>query len=351
VSFARNREAVYGTLTQFSQGYETELFASFDGFFKEGSRHIMLSGYEVVEINEKYVKLNKPAPAPFDSDTISLEAGVISTGSKYSIPMRPTSSSLKESQEGLQRLQKEVAKAEHIMIVGGGAVGLEFAGEVLDEHPGKKITLVEMQGKLLPPYREALGKSLERQLKDMGVDLRMKTGLDLKKEHFENSQKLVPEKMTIKLDDGSEVKTDFLFIASGGAPNTDIVPEDALDDGKPKRIDVDDKTLRLKHASLGKTWFALGDVNNLKVQKTHVNTVADAPVVAAQVVGLLNGKGSNKTHREPYDVMMIPIGASKGASQIIYPVVGEWVTSIFKGKGLFTSQFMKSYPGGKASAV
>jgi pyruvate/2-oxoglutarate dehydrogenase complex dihydrolipoamide dehydrogenase (E3) component len=311
----------------------------------------MLAGYEVVEIGEKHVKLDRKAPAPFNSDTISLEAGVISTGSKYSIPMRPMSSKLKEAQEGLQKMQKEVAKAEHILIVGGGPVGLEFAGEVKHIHPTKNVTLVEMQERLLPPYRAPLGKSLEKQLKELGVDVRMNTGLDLKKEHFDSAQKLVDEKMKIKLSDDSVVETDFLFIASGGSPNTDCIPDDALDNGKPRRVDVDVKTLRLKHATLGKTWFALGDVNNLPVQKTHVNTVADAPVVAAQVTGLLNGKGSSKTHREPYDVMMIPIGPTKGASQIIYPVVEQWVTSLVKGKGLFISTWLKAYPGGLANAV
>lgn len=332
-------------------GFEKQVFATFDGFFPEDSRHILLAGYNVVKINKKSVKLDRAAPAPFDSDTISLEAGIISTGSKYSVPMQPASSKLLEAQEALQDMQKQVAKAEHILIIGGGPVSLEFAGEVKDEHPEKKVTIVEMQDTLLPGYRDELGKELEKQLKSIGVDVKMKTGLDLQKEHFDNAQKLVSEKMKIKLDDGEVVETDFLFIASGGKPNTDCVPQTALDDSKSPRIDVDGQTLRLKHKTLGQTWFALGDVNNLPVPKTHFNTVIDAPVVAAQLVGLLNGQGSKEIHKEPYDVVMVPIGSKKGASQMVYPIAGEWITSLLKGKNLFMPQWLKAYRGGIADAL
>lgn len=146
-----------------------------------------MAGYHVKQVKENSIILDKPAPAPFDSEEIEIEAGIIASGTKYPIPMRPMSTDLEESLQGLRNMQQEVGRAEHILIVGAGPVGVEFAGEVLSNHPSKKITIVDLQKELFPNMRAVLGKMILQQLKDLKVDIRLGTGLELTKEHFENA--------------------------------------------------------------------------------------------------------------------------------------------------------------------
>ncbi|UZJ55452.1 hypothetical protein CBS101457_004772 [Exobasidium rhododendri] len=332
-------------------GYEDQVFASFDDFFgKEESRHVVLSGYKVIELTEDSVKLDRAAPAPFEGDTIPVEVGILSVGTDYAIPMRPMSTKLAEAKEGLRTMQKEIAEAKHILVVGGGAVGVEFAGEVVYNHPDKKVTIVDMSDGLVQGYRAALGQSLLNQLEKKKVEVLLNTGLELTKEHFEQSQRLQAEPLKINLSNGTVIETDFLFIATGGKPNTGLVPQDALDDGKPRRFDVNSGTLRMSHPTFAKKWFAMGDASNAPGAKTHVSATNQTPIVAAQVTSLItNSSVSTKVYKTPSSVIAVPIGENGGASQIFYPVFGEWFTTLIKSKSLFLDVFLKAYPAGTAA--
>lgn len=291
-------------------GFEDQVFASFEGFFGKTSRHIVLAGYSVTELNENIVKLDKTAPAPFNSDTISVEVGVIAAGSTYAIPMRPLSIKLIEAKQGLKNMQKEVSAAKHILIIGGGPVGVEFAGEVKAQHPNKKITLISSGNGLIEGFKPSLGKSLVNQLKDKNVNVRLNTSIELTSEHIEKSQRLQQDQpLQVRLSDGSEIKTDFLFIATGGKPNTSLVPQAALDNGKPSRIDVNPGTLRLNYPPLANKWFALGDATNAPGPKTFVNVTSQAPIIAAQVKSLItSGSASTQAYKGPTNVMVVVSG-------------------------------------------
>jgi NADH dehydrogenase FAD-containing subunit len=56
---------------------------------------------------------------------------VVATGSTYAFPARPPdgAASIKEVEEALRSFQADVKAATSILVVGGGAVGVEFAGE------------------------------------------------------------------------------------------------------------------------------------------------------------------------------------------------------------------------------
>jgi NADH dehydrogenase FAD-containing subunit len=51
---------------------------------------------------------------------------------------------------GLQSLNERVKGAKRVLIVGGGSLGVELAGEILTDHPTVKVTLVQSQDTLLP---------------------------------------------------------------------------------------------------------------------------------------------------------------------------------------------------------
>ncbi|RLJ70558.1 dihydrolipoamide dehydrogenase [Hydrogenivirga caldilitoris] len=101
---------------------------------------------------------------------------------------------------------------KRLLIVGGGAVGVEFA--FIFNRYGSKVTLVELQRRLLPSddIPEDSGRYLGRKLKQLGVEVKTKTTL----ESWEKTNSGV----RAKLSDGSELEADFILLAVGRSPNT-----------------------------------------------------------------------------------------------------------------------------------
>ncbi len=101
---------------------------------------------------------------------------------------------------------------DRVLIVGGGAVGVEFA--YIFRKYGSEVVLVELQRRILPvdDIPEDSGRYLGRKLKQLGVDIRTKTTV----ESWEKTAKGV----RVKLSDGSEVEADFILLAVGRRPTT-----------------------------------------------------------------------------------------------------------------------------------
>lgn len=102
---------------------------------------------------------------------------------------------------------------KRIVIVGGGAVGVEFA--YIFRKYGAETTLVELKNRLLPfpGIPEDSARYLGRKLRRIGVDVR--TGTVVK-----NWEK-TGDGIVVKLSDGSEIGADLVLLAVGRKPNTE----------------------------------------------------------------------------------------------------------------------------------
>ncbi len=100
-----------------------------------------------------------------------------------------------------------------ILILGGGAVGVEFA--YIFRMYGSEVVLVELKDRLLPTpdIPEESSRYLARKLKKIGVDIRLKT--TLKGWEVSGSQ------VKAFLSDDSEVQADLILLGVGRKPNTE----------------------------------------------------------------------------------------------------------------------------------
>ena len=100
-----------------------------------------------------------------------------------------------------------------VIIVGGGAVGVEFA--YIFRMYGSDVVLLELKERLLPTpdIPEESSRYLARKLKRIGVDVRLKSTL----------QRWVSHEGGVKayLSDGSYVEADFILLGVGRKPNTE----------------------------------------------------------------------------------------------------------------------------------
>lgn len=133
-----------------------------------------------------------------------------------------------------------------IIIIGAGAIGVEFATFYRDM--GAEVSIVEMMSRVVPNEDEEISKVLERALKKKGIKL-----------YLGNTVREVTEEGVI-LEDGTSLKGEKILVAVGRRPNTDGLGLDNIGIKTNNRgyIEVD-KYLRTNIQNI----YAIGDVTGI----------------------------------------------------------------------------------------
>lgn len=62
--------------------------------------------------------------------------------------------------------------AKRVVIIGGGAVGVEIAGEVATDYPDKEVTIIHARDSLVEPATsDRFRASVQKQLEELNVKL------------------------------------------------------------------------------------------------------------------------------------------------------------------------------------
>lgn len=165
---------------------------------------------------------------------------------------------------------------DHLTILGGGVIGVEFA--TIFNALGAKVTLIEKNSRLLGPVDQEVSACLEEELRRRGIQVLCNTFLD---EITHNRQSLVCHVS----EDGiwSQFLADCVVTAVGRAPETEgLFADDAevtLEDGRIQ-IDTEFKTTQ-------PCVYAIGDVVS-KTQLAHVAS-AQGTYVVEKIAGQTHG--------------------------------------------------------------
>lgn len=140
-------------------------------------------------------------------------------------------------------LREQLREGAHIIIIGGGFIGLEVAASARKR--GASVTVIEGLGRVLSRgVPEEIAKTVTDRHLAAGVDIRCGAGLD----GFED----LGIGIAVKLKDGSSLDGDLVLVGIGAVPVTDLAEQAGLriDNG----IAVDDQ-LRTSDPDI----FAAGD--------------------------------------------------------------------------------------------
>ena len=187
------------------------------------------------------------------------------------------------------------AVPRHLLILGGGPVGVEMAQAV--RRLGGEVTLIEGSGHVLAREPAPLGEALGEVLRRDGIEL--VHGLRAAAARRDG------EEYVLALDDGRELRGDRLLVATGRRPRVDgigLETTGATFDDHGVRVD--------SHLRAGERLWAVGDVTGVRLL-THVGKY-QARVVAANILG-----EPREAHYEavPNVVYTDPQAASVGATE------------------------------------
>lgn len=115
-----------------------------------------------------------------------------------------------------------------MLIVGGGALGIEFASDIAAVHPHKKrVTLLHSRLQLLPRFEPALGDEALTALQDLGVQVVLGERLDLASLHphqCDGADENGTEKaFHVRTLSGREIDAEIVLLCTGQTPNTALM--------------------------------------------------------------------------------------------------------------------------------
>ena len=226
-------------------------------------------------------------------------------------------------QQEFNEESRRLRDAKSVLIIGGGPIGVELAGEINSAYPDKQITLVQATDGLLPALPKGAGKKAARVLTKRGVEVVLETYLDERNGHYISS-------------DGRDFTADLVYMAVG--IRTNAIPVDGPASVNDKNQLVVDEKLRVRERN---NVFAVGDVNDVPEIKLGATGATQAGVAVANIVVLRSGDAGNlKTYTPAKPIGFVTFGTRGGIAQLPFGRLDFMVA--MKQKDMFVSRYLGS---------
>ncbi|MBR9703595.1 FAD-dependent oxidoreductase, partial [Candidatus Woesearchaeota archaeon] len=195
----------------------------------------------------------------------------------------------------LRNSHTEVEKALRILIIGGGTVGVELAGELVTKYPKKDIVIVHSRDSLMQRSCEPVKRHAEKWLRKLGVEIHL------------NERVLETHRKTFQTDKGKHIRADLAFLCTGIIPNTEFLKK-SFPDAVDKKCLLVDEYLRLQGSH---HIFVGGDITNIPEEKLAQNAEKHAELIVDNICREHMGKTlcAYKTKQRP---MIISLGKWHG---------------------------------------
>lgn len=233
----------------------------------------ILKEYPNIEYIEGKAKFKSEKEIEVDGKNFRAKYFIIATGSKPSIPKIEgledvgylTSDSIWE----ISKLPKNIA------VIGGGAIGLEIGQALL--HFGSDVKILEALDRIIPNAEPELSYSLQKSLKEEGMEFFMKVRISKVRKFNEN--KLIE---IITADGKKEIEVEEILVATGRKPNTsDLGLEKVKVELDERGFIKTDSTMKTSNPRI----YAAGDCVSKKLM---LETLAakEGTVAASNILGV-----------------------------------------------------------------
>lgn len=217
--------------------------------------------------------------------TVRGDIHVLCTGNLYTNDLMRSVGITAQDRKRLYSQYRTVIDAAHrVLIVGGGPIGVEVAGEISEFYPTKSLTLLEASPRILAGTSELAARHAAFVLKSRGVTIMVGEGLRSATTKGEDIFAGKGEATTAR---GRKLDYDLMIWCTGGRPNTAYMQAQlggVLDQRGRIRVQAD---LRVTGQE---TLFALGDITDLNENKMAWHITEQVRVAAVNIRRLLQGQ-------------------------------------------------------------
>ncbi|KAJ5111994.1 hypothetical protein N7532_000039 [Penicillium argentinense] len=276
-------------------GQEHKAFVPYSGIFS-GTPHAASHGVvqaRVLSVKAQHIELDREWQG---SKQIPFDYIVLATGTRLSKPAAMEHDEKLPSVEYLQKHQSDVQKAKSVLIVGGGAVGVQMATDLKEYYPKKVVTVVQSRPQVMPNFHPQLHDLIKKRFDELGIRLVTGSRVTIPEGGFPNNGK----PFDVQLTNGTIESTEFVILATGQTPNNQMVADLEPSAGGASVVNPDNGFLRIrptmqlqdkKYSNI----FAVGDIADTGAQKAARPGSVQAGVVARNIVSLIEGNKAEET--------------------------------------------------------
>jgi pyruvate/2-oxoglutarate dehydrogenase complex dihydrolipoamide dehydrogenase (E3) component len=149
-------------------GHEEKAFIPYSGMFKDipnNSNHAVVSA-RVTSVKANSVEIDRSFEG---QQQITFDYLVIATGTRLTPPSMMPSDEKSPSVGFLRDHQAKAQRAQSVVLVGGGAVGVQMALDLKERYPEKDVTVVQSRNRVMPQYHSDLHDIVARSFQDAGI--------------------------------------------------------------------------------------------------------------------------------------------------------------------------------------
>lgn len=246
---------------------------------------------------------------------------VLATGAGYASDLvKPHAGEAEGRRLHFRQWAERLRAAKQILIVGGGPVGVELAGEILEDLPGKRVRLVHGGPALLP--------LLTAGPREYALSFLRKRGAEV----------LLNQQVTEAQQEGA----DLVLWCAGYRIDTGYLrnyPGRVLDGNGRVLVDAH---LRMAGSS---RIFVAGDITALPEPKLGIWAGRQAAVVIANLRALMRGGRGLKTYRPATgsQMMLVTLGRNHGTGHIpLGDFTNSWFARRVKSRDMFIGRYRKA---------
>lgn len=266
---------------------------------------------------------------------------VIATGLKRHWPAVPKAGSYEQYlRDGKAFIEKitggDLTKHENrrVVVIGAGAVGIEFAAEIKNCYPKIGVTLVHSRAEVLS------SEPLPSDVKERARILLEEEGVELVLGNRATITETPNGQHTVTLANGETITADFVIDATKkGTPTTDILPSECLNDDK--EITVDSRLMFKGRVANASCHFGVGDVIAWSGIKRAGNATIMGQVAAQNIYSSILNSELEPAETEQYPMTELPAWAA-----VIGLAVGKQCLTYDPESGIkYGVEVMKNYFG------
>ena len=267
-----------------------------------------------------------------NGDVIRFKQAVIASGSRYpSLPLAKSNSQFDYAGRNQEMLAEHatLAAAKSVLVIGGGAVGVEFAGEIASAFPDKDITLSHSGDVLLGGMKpKAQQKALE-QLTAKGVKVKFNRRFAVNEGRDGDVYSCSKSKETIQVDK--------VYTCVGMVPNTEFLQAELANALDAKGLIQVNEFMQVKGYD---NLYALGDCAALDNNKHGYLASVQGGMLADAILKKAKGK-KVKAYKTPPLAIVTPTGTDTGVAQMPFGVFTAKFLVNLKQKDLGISNIYK----------